>query len=290
MPDRDDLDSILHQLESEDPAKADPSVEPKSVNDAFASTLDDLDRLPVSVSILDDIVDYPARTYPGEETVVVSTRIPISMLGQFEEFRDKIGSRMPKEIWKTNGDLARWCIIDGFKKLRKIQEQLDKGEVDASPLLAAQLFLERTGGKLVAHANTRNDAKEKAARTADMINDMMANGEWPQAANAIQDWFEGARQMRKTSPYWESAMIKALIRAPGISANIIKLIQNGQISDPEILDQYEDLVDIAKRKQVEELDNLPTTAPEETDEDDQSTTTKYQNSSRRSKQSKHRPG
>ena len=280
MAGRDDLDDILGKLAQEDASPPEPetSLKPR-VGDQFDDTLDDLDRLPVSVSVLDDLVDYPARTYPGEETVVVSARIPISMMGQFEEFRDKIGTRMPKEIWKTNGDLVRWCIIDSFKKLRKIQEQLDKGQVEASPLLAAQLFLERTGGKLVAHANTRNDAKEKAARTADMLNDMMANHEYPQAANVVTDWFEGARQMRKVSPYWESAMIKALIRAPMVSANIVKLIIEGHIVDPEILDQYEDLVANAKRQADQSIDNLPvnTTSSEEPEHNDQST-----NSPRRS--------
>ena len=255
----DDLDNILSELQQHgEPA-------PGEKEDPFKGTLDDLDDLPVAVSILDDLVDYPTRTYPGEETVVVSTRIPVSLMGQFEEFRDKIGSKMPKEIWKVNSDLLRWCIFDSFKKLREIQALLDKGGAQPSPLLAAQLFLETTGGKLVAHANTRSDAKEKAAKTAEMIRDMMANREFPQAANVVTDWFEGARLMRDISPYWEAAMIKALIRTPDVSRIIIQLCSEGHIVDPEIMDMYDDLLDRAHEDKEADLDEIPLTVAEEQD-------------------------
>jgi hypothetical protein len=273
LPPQDDLDDILSALEKEgEPAKADP----------FKETLLDVDAFPTAVSILDDIVDYPARTYPGEETVVISTRLPVSMMGQFEEFRDKIGSRMPKAVWKTNGDLMRWFAVEGFKKLRGIQEQMDKGEVSTTPMLAAQLFLEQTGGKLVAHANVRADAKEKAARLADMLRDMMANQDYPQAANAITQWFDGARRIREVDTYWEAAMIKALIRTPDVSGIIVKLIMLGQITDEEILEQYDDLVNIAKRQTVQDLDAIPVSTDNLKDpvEEDASSSTHPNNAKR----------
>ena len=263
MPKDDDLDSILGEL-----AAASAPADKASATEDFKDLLDEIDSLPVAVSILDDLVDYPTRTYPGEETVVISTRIPVSLMGQFEEFRDKIGSKMPKEIWKVNSDLLRWCIFDSFKKLRHIQELLDKGEEKLSPLLAAQLFLEQTGGKLVAHANTRNDAKEKAARTAEMLRDMMANREFPQAANVLIDWFEGARHMREISPYWESAMIKALIRTPDVPRIIVQLATDGHIVDPEILELYDGLIEQAEQQAQQEIDDLPVAVATDAEEQD----------------------
>lgn len=254
MPQDENLDEILSELS------------PNAAKEDFDDVLKDLDDLPVAVSVLDDLVDYPTRTYPGEETVVISTRIPISLLGQFEEFRDKIGSKMPKEIWKVNSDLLRWCIFDSFKKLREIQTLIDKGEAQPPPLLAAQLFLEQTGGKLIAHANTRTDAKEKAARMAEMLRDMMANREFPEAANALTDWFEGARRLREISPYWEAAMIKALIRTPDVPRIIVQLAADGHITDPEILDLYDGMLEAADQQSADEIDDLPVTIAEEPDD------------------------
>lgn len=193
-----------------------------------------LEELPTASSPLDELVDYPATTYPGEETMVISTRVPISWAAQFEEFRDKIGSRMPKKIWARNSDLARWCIGFGFKHLRRIQEQLDSGQLDPTPLLAVQHFLEETGGRLAAHASIRADARAKARRIAEALTDMIRDGEEEEATNLVLQWFDGARAFRATSTYWENTLILSLLKAPGGLRSIAYLCEKGYIVDPEI--------------------------------------------------------
>lgn len=240
-------------------------------------TADWLDELPVSVSALDELMDYPPTTYPGEESVVISTRIPISWMGQFEEFRDKIGSRMPKKIWSRNSDLLRWFVGYGFKELRKIQDQLDAGLVQPTPLLAAQLFLEQTGGTLVARANVRSDAREKSIKIAESLRDLMGAHEYAEAADMITRWFDGARAIRPTSTYWEATMIGSLLRIPDMPRIVAQLCRDGFIVDPEILDQYDGLVEAADRQAQEEIDSLPLTVAD--DEENEHAT----NSTRRSK-------
>lgn len=193
-----------------------------------------LDDLPTSASMLDELIDYPPTTYPGEETTIVSTRIPISWAGQFEEFRDKIGSRMPKKIWARNSDLVRWCIGFGFKHLRKLQEQLDSGEIDATPLLEVQYILEQVGGRLTAQAAVRQDAFTKAAKVAEAITHMVQNGEEPEAAAMVIQWMDAARSLRSKSPYWENVLTAAILRAPGAAATISVLCSKGYIVDEEL--------------------------------------------------------
>lgn len=226
---------------------------------------DFLDDLPLSASPLDRLVDYPATTYPGEESIVASTRIPMSWAAQFEEFRDKIGSRMPKTIWKRNSDLVRWCIGYAFQDLRKIQEQMDMGLTKPSPLLSAQLFLEQTGGALTARANVRADAKEKAIKIAEALRDLMANREYIEAADMITAWFEGARGLREVSPYWESTMIAALLRIADVPRIVVTLCNGGHITDHEIMEQYDGLLETIAAD--DNLDNLNLTVPEDDESD-----------------------
>lgn len=251
----EDVDDILGELSLTAPHS-------KSKSDGLPAA-DFLDDLPLSVSPLDRLVDYPATTYPGEESIVASTRIPMSWAAQFEEFRDKIGSRMPKTIWKRNSDLVRWCIGYAFQDLRKIQEQLDSGLAKPSPLLSAQLFLEQTGGALTARANVRADAKEKATKIAEALRDLMANSEYAEAADMITAWFEGARSLREVSPYWESTMIASLLRIADVPRIVVTLCNDGHITDPDIMDQYDGLVERAQAQSQEDpLDDLDLTPPE----------------------------
>ncbi len=254
MPDQDD------DVMAEESATANPPT----IN------LDWLDDLPVAISPLDELIDYPPTTYPGEETMVVSTRIPISWASQFEEFRDKIGSRMPKRIWVKNSDLVRWCIGYGFKHLRVMQEQLDAGSIQPTPMLAAQHFLEQTGGQLTARAAVRNDAKEKGLKIAEALRDLVANQEYAEAADMITAWFEGARTLREISPYWESTMLSSILRAPGVPRIIVTLCRDGYITDDEILDQYDALVDRAKSQAQDDLDSLPVSTQDDDPSDDPS--------------------
>lgn len=253
-----------------------------------ALTSDWLDSVPVSSSPLDELIDYPSSSFPGEQSVVISTRIPVSWMAQFEEFRDKIGSRMPRKIWKRDSDLLRWFIGHGFKDLRAIQEQMDSGEVKPTPILAAQLFLETTGGALTNRASVRMDAKEKTRQIGEALHDLMADREYVEAADMIVRWFEGARELRDTSTYWESTMISALIRTPGVPRIIVKLCKDGYIQDNDVLELYDGLIERAQQENADVVDNLSMTAPsdESEEEDDQpKPNDSSKNSPRRSRKS-----
>jgi len=243
----------------------DPVTDSSVIPEAIST--DWLDDLPVAVSPLDELIDYPPTTYSGEETMVVSTRIPISWASQFEEFRDKIGSRMPKRIWTKNSDLVRWCIGYGFKHLRTVQEQLDAGTIQPTPMLAAQHFLEQTGGQLAARAAVRADAREKGFKIGEALRDLMASQEYIEAADMLTAWFEGARALRDISPYWESTMLNALFRAPGIPRIIITLCRQGFITDDEILAQYDGLVEQDRRQTQDDLNTIPVSTQDDDDTD-----------------------
>ncbi len=190
--------------------------------------------LPTATSPLDELVDYPASTYPGEETIVISTRVPISWASQFEEFRDKIGSRLPRKIWARNSDLARWCIGYGFKHLRKLQEQLDRGEIEPTPALAVQHFLENVGSRIVAHAAMREDAKYKAKRLVETASSMYEDGQYVEAAELVLLWVDGARAFKESAPYWYDTMLVILTQTPGAVTLLEQLVEGGYIVDDEL--------------------------------------------------------
>lgn len=220
-----------------------------------------LDAIPTAYSLLDRFtISYPATTFVGEESIQLQTRVPASWVAQIEEIREKVGTRLPRGTWKTISEWVRWAIGNAIADSRTLQQALDNGTDLTNPIINAQLFLERRGGQLEARANVMADAATKAAKLAEAIRRLMFQlDEKAEAADLITEWFEGAREMRNSSVFWENYFRKILIGLPDMPKVITTLIREGYIVDEEIAEMYSSLMDLVlESDSPPDLDDLPT--------------------------------
>lgn len=104
------------------------------------------------------------------------------------------------------------------------------------------------------------DAATKAAKLAEAIRRLMFQlDEKAEAADLITEWFEGAREMRNSSVFWENYFRKILIGLPDMPKVITTLIREGYIVDEEIAEMYSSLMDLVlESDSPPDLDDLPT--------------------------------
>lgn len=184
-----------------------------------------MDSIPTSL-VPDEIVDYPASD-PDGGSDPLTTRVPRSWLDMIDSIRQKPGTQSP-DLWPKRSNFVRWCVFQGIKRMRVIQQQIDDGE-PLDPTLQARIFIEKQGGHIAARAQIMNDATTRANEIAEAVTQLMAMDEYPEAADMLNQWIAAATE--NDSPFWRTFFCRILLLNEKCAAAVKSLVKDGYIVD-----------------------------------------------------------
>lgn len=202
------------------------------------------------------LIRYPSSSKDGQ-AAHVSARIPIEWMESISVLRDWVKGQFPaRNLWETTSDFVRFGIALGILEATKLRDAAESGnmpENSSTGLLAAQLFIEQTGGELQARSRTMTQAQNSARDLARTIRDLLNRKEPSEAADMVSRWIEGARKIREQSgaAFWETYFITSLFRIPTAIEDTEILIKGGYIIDEDTIASVEHVLELIEAGDLE---------------------------------------
>lgn len=202
---------------------------PEAVREAFKDA-------PILPATLHDIVDYPASD-ENNGSMMLSTRVPISWGGLLDELRQTPNTPLP-DIFKTKGRFVRWSVMQGIQILRQMIN--DAAETDPNvkrvdDLIEAQLFAERTAGRLAVRADVIKEALQAAESISMAVNWAINNKEYAEAASIITNYMD-MLHTSVTNRFWKYTFVKTLVNDYQLRESLVLLVTEGHVDDQYLIE------------------------------------------------------